>query len=134
MIKLTFCLRRLPHLSREQFQDYWLNKHGPLVRAHAPALRIWRYVQTHAIPTAFDTGLRASRQAPEAFDGIAELWWADEASFDTSMRDPIARAAGKALLADEKTFIDLSRSPLWINREFEVYNQAAAFDVAANGP
>ncbi|HBT35125.1 MAG TPA: EthD family reductase, partial [Hyphomonas sp.] len=23
MIKLTFCLRRLPHLSREEFQRYW---------------------------------------------------------------------------------------------------------------
>ena len=37
MIKLVFCLRRLPHLSREAFQRYWLDSHGPLVRklAHA---------------------------------------------------------------------------------------------------
>ena len=35
MIKLTFCLRRLPHLSREQFQTYWREQHAPLVAKHA---------------------------------------------------------------------------------------------------
>jgi uncharacterized protein (TIGR02118 family) len=125
MIKLTFCLRRLPHLTAAQFHDYWLNSHGPLVRRHAAALGISRYVQTHAVETPFDAGLRGSRQAPEPFDGIAELWWTDEAAFERSMRDPAARAAGKILLADEQTFIDLPRSPLWLNREHEIVGAAA---------
>ncbi|MFT5776135.1 EthD domain-containing protein, partial [Hyphomonas sp.] len=30
MIKLSFCLRRLPHLSREDFQTYWREQHAPL--------------------------------------------------------------------------------------------------------
>ena len=119
-VKLTFCLHRLAHLTRAQFQDYWLNSHGPLVRNHATALGISRYVQTHAVETLFDAGLRGSRGAPEPYDGIAELWWDDEAAFDRSMRDPAAREAGKILVADEKTFIDLARSPLWINRENEI--------------
>ena len=116
-IKLTFCLHRLPHLTRERFQDYWFNSHGPLVRNHAAALGIERYVQSHAVETPFDAGMRGARQAPDPFDGIAELWWADEAAYERSMREPAARAAGKILLADEKTFIDLARSPIWVNRE-----------------
>ena len=48
MIKLTFCLARLPHLTREQFQDYWLNKHAPLVASHKATLGIRRYVQLQA--------------------------------------------------------------------------------------
>lgn len=120
MIKITFCLHRLPHLTAAQFHDYWLNSHGPLVRSHATALGISRYVQTHAIETPFDAGLRLSRGGPESFDGIAELWWVDEAAFERSMRDPAARAAGKILLADEKTFIDLPRSPIWLNHEHEI--------------
>lgn len=119
-IKLTFCLRRQAHLTPAQFHDYWRNSHGPLVRAHAAALHISRYVQTHRLETPFDAGLRGSRGAPEPFDGIAELWWPDETAFETSMRDPKAREAGKILLADEKTFIDLPRSPLWLNREHEI--------------
>ena len=119
-VKLTFCLHRLPHLTRAQFQEYWLNKHGPLVRSHAKALVSSRYVQTHATETPFDAGLRGARGAPEPYDGIAELWWDDEAAFDRSMRDAAAREAGKILVADEKTFIDLARSPLWVNRENEI--------------
>jgi uncharacterized protein (TIGR02118 family) len=119
-VKLTFCLHRLPHLTRAQFQDYWLNRHGPLVRSHAGALGIRRYVQTHATETPFDAGLRGVRGAPEPYDGIAELWWDDEATFERSMRDPAARAAGKILVDDERTFIDLARSPLWINREHAI--------------
>ena len=38
MAHLMFRLRRLPHLTREQFQEYWSNVHGPLVRSHAQAL------------------------------------------------------------------------------------------------
>ena len=49
MIKLSFCLRRLSPLSREEFQRYWFDTHGPLVRKHAEALRIQRYVQTHTL-------------------------------------------------------------------------------------
>ena len=40
MIKLTFCLRRLPHLSREEFQRYWREQHAPLVAKHAKTLGI----------------------------------------------------------------------------------------------
>ena len=52
MVKLVFCLRRLPHLSLAEFQEYWLQKHGPLVRSHAETLRIRRYVQTHTLDNA----------------------------------------------------------------------------------
>lgn len=73
MVKLSFCLRRLPHLSREQFQDYWRNQHGPLVLRHARALGFKRYVQVHTLDTPMNAALRASREAPEEFDGMAEV-------------------------------------------------------------
>jgi hypothetical protein len=47
LLKLTFCLRRKPGLSLAEFQDYWLNRHGPLVRRLQPALGMARYVQVH---------------------------------------------------------------------------------------
>lgn len=47
MVKMVYCLRRLSHLSREEFQRYWREKHGPLVQKHAATLRIRRYVQVH---------------------------------------------------------------------------------------
>ena len=49
MIRLVFALRRKPTLSRAEFQDYWLNKHAPLVASFASDLDILRYVQTHTL-------------------------------------------------------------------------------------
>ena len=40
MVKLTFTLRRLPHLSREEFQRYWREQHAPLVEKHREVLGI----------------------------------------------------------------------------------------------
>lgn len=117
MIKLTFCLVRLPNLSREAFQDYWFNTHGPLVKSVGEVLGIRRYVQTHALPDAASEALRASRGGPEPFDGVAELWYESLDDLAGRMADPRAQAAGRLLLEDERKFIDLPRSPLWWGEE-----------------
>jgi uncharacterized protein (TIGR02118 family) len=117
MIKLTFALVRLPHLTREQFQDYWLNTHGPLVASVKDALRIRRYVQLHSMDEALSAGIRASRNAPPQFDGVAQLWYDSLEDLAALAGDPAAREAGRLLLEDEKTFIDLPKSPLWWGEE-----------------
>lgn len=118
MIKLTFCLVRQPHLTRAAFQNYWREHHAPLLRTHAATLRLRRYVQSHTLPEDAASWLPATRGAPADFDGVAELWWDSMADF--THRSPEAAAAGAVLLADEKTFIDLARSPIFITEEFEV--------------
>ena len=122
MIKVTFCLHRLPKLGLGEFHDYWLNKHGPLVRRLQPALGMVRYVQQHRLDNDLAAGMQRVRCAPEPYDGVAELWWRDEAAF-TAARGPEAREAGRLLLEDEARFIDLERSPLWLNRENVIYSQ-----------
>ena len=117
MIKLAFPLRRLPHLSRAEFQKYWHEVHGPLVREHRRALRIRRYVQLHTLDDGLNDALRASRGGPEAYDGIAELWWESREDLEAAMASPEGAKAAAILLEDERRFIDLPRSPLWIARE-----------------
>jgi len=121
MLKLTFCLRRLPSLSLGEFQGYWLNKHGPLVRRLQPALRMTRYVQLHRLDNDWVDGMRKVRDAPEPYDGVAELWWQNDDDYLAGCRDPAAREAGRLLLEDEAKFIDLPRSPLWLGREQVIY-------------
>jgi len=116
-IKITFCLRRLPSLTQAQFLDYWYDKHAPLVRRHAAALRVARYIQLVPQQTALSAPMMQARDAPEPFDGVAELWFASQADLDASLRDKAASRAGRELIEDEKRFIDLSRSPLWFSRE-----------------
>jgi len=120
MVKLIFCLRRAPHLSREEFQRYWREHHAPLVREAAPALRIVRYVQTHTLPTTLNEALQRGYQAPEAFDGVAELWWNSLEDFTAPRDSAEGRAARRRLLEDERRFIDLAASPVWLAEEHAI--------------
>ena len=117
MIKLTFCLTRLPHLSREEFQAYWFNHHGPLVRSVADVLRIKRYVQTHSAAEELSQPFQATRGGPPGYDGVAELWWDSWDDLSANADNQAARDAGLMLLEDERKFIDLSKSPLWWGEE-----------------
>jgi uncharacterized protein (TIGR02118 family) len=117
MIKLTFCVRRKPEITEEQFHDYWLNKHGPLVKSIAKDLKIHRYVQTHAFDTPLNEFARDARGAPERLDGIAELWWNSADDLIAAGATSEGQAAAKKLLEDEAKFLDFSRSPLWFNQE-----------------
>lgn len=120
MIKLTFCLRRLPSLSLEAFQDYWRHTHAPLVAERAEILRIRRYQQVHTLDvSSLHEALRSRNGgAPEPFDGVAELWFDSLESMRVS-GDEALQASGE-LLADERNFIDLARSPMWIAEEHAI--------------
>lgn len=121
MIKLTFCLARLPHLTREDFQAYWYEKHAPLVRKHQAALGIRRYAQLHSFDPATSADIRKSRGGPEQYDGVAQLWWDSFDSLTQHLSSPAAAEAGRELLEDERRFIDLERSPLWWGEEKVIF-------------
>ena len=71
-----------------------------------------------------DSILRGSRGGPEGYDGVAELWWDSVEDLAAPLADPAVRAAGEELLEDERRFIDLARSPLWLAREHEIVADA----------
>ncbi|HYB12126.1 MAG TPA: EthD domain-containing protein [Myxococcota bacterium] len=123
MIKLAFPVRRLPRLSRADFQKYWFEVHGPLVRQHAEALGIERYVQLHTVDDPFNDALRAARGGPEPYDGIAELWWKSREELEAAVRSPAGQRAALLLLEDEKNFVDHSSSPLWIAEERPIFQR-----------
>lgn len=105
--RIVFLLRRRPELTRDEFQRIWWEEHGPLVASHAATLGIVRYQQVHT------TGDHRPQALP-AFDGSAELWV--EPGSATGTRQEQAAAAA-ALLADERRFIDLTASPIWVAEE-----------------
>ena len=119
MIKLTFCLRRLPSLSREQFQRTWRDDHAPLVKAAAEHLGIKRYVQCHTDDHAAIMAGAAARGIAhgdgEDFDGVAELWFDD--GFGSGEPTEEARKHAAILLKDEARFIDFGRSRMFATSE-----------------
>jgi uncharacterized protein (TIGR02118 family) len=118
VIKLVFCLRRRADLSREEFQRHWRETHAPLVRERGPALGIRRYVQVHTLPAGTSAALAASRAVEEdEYDGVAELWWDSAESLAAAVSTPEGQRAGAELLEDERRFIDLARSPIFLAEE-----------------
>ena len=120
MIKLVFCLRRKDGLSREEFQTYWRETHAPLVASVAETLNIRRYVQVHTADTPMNAAIRASRQGPEEYDGVAELWWDSVESLAEPGATEAGQQAGALLLEDERRFIDLEHSPLFFAEEHPI--------------
>jgi uncharacterized protein (TIGR02118 family) len=117
MIKIVFCLRRRADLSREEFQGYWRTNHAPLVQSHADALGIRRYVQVHSIDDKISAAISGARHSPEPFDGVAELWLDSLDALIAAGSTDAGRTAAAALLEDERRFIDLERSPLFLAEE-----------------
>ena len=88
--KLVFCVRKRPELSDEEFQTYWHERHGPLVRSFFETGRfpgMLRYVQSHWVQS-----LDGTTQLPDGgtpfYDGHAEHWFADREAYLTAMASP----------------------------------------------
>jgi uncharacterized protein (TIGR02118 family) len=124
MVKIMFCLRRQPHLTREAFQHYWLTSHAPLVTERARQLGIRRYVQSHSLSDP-ELGALADQRgfSGEAFDGVAELWFDSASTLYPNVAAPESSVqAARDLLADEATFIDLAASPIFVVEEHEIFS------------
>jgi uncharacterized protein (TIGR02118 family) len=120
MIKLTYCLKRLPTLTREAFQTYWFETHAPLVASVKDVLRIRRYVQLHSLPPELSKPFQDSRGGPDGYDGVAQLFWDSLEDMASADREAAAEA-GRLLLEDERKFIDLPNSPLWWGEEKVIF-------------
>jgi uncharacterized protein (TIGR02118 family) len=120
-MKIIFCLRRRPHLTTEQFHAYWRDEHSLLVRSHAAALRIKRYVQSHTFDHAeLRPALDARGATVPPYDGVAELWWDSLEDLRAVGANEEGRRAGRELLADERKFIDIEGSSIFYTREHVV--------------
>ena len=93
LTKAIFLLRRRPDLSVAQFQEYWINGHAPQIPRDAGILR---YVQCHQLPETYAAG-------EPAYDGVAELSFADDAAFLAYWTSPRIQAI---FGADAPRFLD----------------------------
>jgi uncharacterized protein (TIGR02118 family) len=100
MIKTIGLLTRKSGWTREQFTKHWVETHAPLAHK-VPGLR--RYVQSHILGERTRADIEAT---PVEIDGIAELWFDDQAALETAARTPEM----KALHADGALFIGRIKS------------------------
>jgi uncharacterized protein (TIGR02118 family) len=124
MIKLTYCLHRLPSLSREEFQSYWRGNHAPLVAAAREALGIRRYIQQHTVDSPIGAANNEGRGIPygdgEDFDGVAELWFDSEEALTAAISTAEGQKHARILFEDEAKFLHFPRCRSFITQANEV--------------
>jgi hypothetical protein len=121
MEAIYYAVRRLPQLSREQFQEYWRNTHGPLAERLLKTLGARRYVQVHTIDDPLNELLQATRGiTEEPYDGIVVIVGDREKLIEATSTEAGQRAMAE-LLEDEKNFIDSSRSVIMIAQEHVIF-------------
>jgi len=119
IIKIHFPLRHLESLEEAEVRRYWLTNHGPIIRSHAPASGLLRYVQVHRAGHALDDQLRADRgTVTPPYLGHAEVW-VNSAITST----PEGIVANQAAVEDESKFIDFKRSSMWVAKEHVVIDR-----------
>ena len=100
MIKTIGLLTRKSGWTHTQFMKHWVETHAPLARK-VPGLR--RYVQNHIHGTRQRADIE---ETAVEIDGIAELWFDDQAALETAARTPEMQA----LHADGALFIGAIKS------------------------
>jgi hypothetical protein len=118
----VYCIARRADVSAEEFYRYWLEEHGPKVRSVATALNAVKYVQSHTVLPDRSKALQASRGLEEPYDGITEVWYPSPGEARTEIPAEERQAAAKLLLDDESTFIDFSRSRVFMTEEHVIFD------------
>lgn len=110
MVKGVYIFERRPDLGIEEFQDHWLNVHGPLWAA-VPGVR--RYVQTHALPEAYTTPYDATGTRVITHDGLSEVWFDDL----DALRHAVASPEREAASADGSQILEYSTMSIVIGTD-----------------
>ena len=109
MVKFIICAKRKAGLTRAEFNTYWRNNHGPLVRSVPEFMRhVRKYVQCHRLTVESPFG----GDAP--YDGIAELWFDNPEAITQAFNEPRYL---EIIRPDELKFVDLPNCISFITEE-----------------
>lgn len=112
MVKVSVLLTRRADLTREQFSQYWKDKHASLLMSlDSFTSRVRHYTQGHSL-----------NNVPEGFpiapyDGVAEVWFDNLSSALTTFAHPdYASIAAK----DEENFLDRTKTLIFLSSETRI--------------
>lgn len=120
MIKLVMCITRREGMTREEFQEHWLNHHGQHFMQVAKSYRVKKYVQSHTLDTKLNTMVRDLRGMTREYDGIAEIWWESQEDYLAGLGSPQMRERGGEFLAAEADFVDPENSTAFFTIEHDL--------------
>lgn len=121
-VKVTYLLTRKDGLSPAECHATWLKDHGPLVTSFAEVSRMAKYVQSHTIAPEVNEGFRAQGGFSPPLDGITEVWINSLAEMEGGGDAEARRAAGAAMVEDERRFVQMDKSRCFLTREHLIFD------------
>jgi hypothetical protein len=120
VIVLTSLLRRLPHLSPEEFRTHHRERHAPLFAATPAARRhVRRYTIDHPEPN-WTPGLPDT-----TFDAVVRMWFAGRKDLVAMFASP---SYWKTIRPDEKRFFSYADSEFYLAQERIIIGATGARD------
>lgn len=113
MLKCIALLKKRPDLSREQFIDYYENRHAVLIRELLP--QIVHYTRRYVEP---DGAYLYPAIDQLDFDVVTELTFADRANYDAFAAKAAEADIAKRIADDEENLFDRDYSRMFIVEEF----------------
>jgi len=114
MVKLIVCAKRKPGITHEEFDRYWRENHGPLIKSVPEVIRhVRKYVQCHIVKNAAPLG------AGSDFDGVAELWFDNVDELSKAFTEPRYL---EIIRPDELRFVDLANCVSMVTEEVPIHN------------
>lgn len=106
MIKVVLLLRRKPGMTRDEFIEYYENKHVPLCLELFPDLFL-DYRRSYIMPDGMYSAAHVGESAavPD-FDVISEIWFKSQEDFERMEAGFADPAIGPRLRADEMNLFD----------------------------
>ena len=112
MVKYIICATRKSGMTWEEFDAYWKNHHGTVVKSVPEFIRhVRKYVQCHLVKGAMPLGAAGN------YDGIAELWFDSVEELEKAFNEPQYL---EIIRPDELKFVDLSKCMSFITEEVQV--------------
>ena len=112
MITLILRVRRADHVSRNFFEAYWRDKHGPLVMGLPEFTRhLTAYKQFHLVDRPTDSSEHSDGEAWPGFDGIALLSFKDVDAVQAAFREPRFSSVAEP---DTLNFANIPASPSFL--------------------
>lgn len=107
MLKAIVLLKRRSDMSREDFIDYYENKHVPLVRQLLPTIGHYsrNYLDLDISPKQHESVSEVTAPPPY-FDVITEIWFEGQSAYDQFVADLLDPEVSRRLQQDEANFLD----------------------------
>ena len=112
MIRFINCIRKLSHISSEQFREYW---NDPKFDAIIDRVMEYTGATGHAknltlMVEANELMQKKRGGSAQPFDGVLEYWWDNAPQLNAVLNSPQCDVLMKSMLEYQKQFVDLEKS------------------------